>query len=270
MIPKRKIKLAWNLLSQAKLSHSLNGFRFNYNKMSSAIHLEEASMKLTRKTLASSIAASVLAASAMVQVAHAEVSASVGVASTYLWRGFDLGSGTPAVSGDLKYSNSGFYTGIWGSSGDTAAGTEYDLFAGYGTSFGADDFVTIDISVWNYVYPTGAGYLDNDETPELEETDIGDLTDVVLSIGVGPVAFTYYDNVAGVTSYEYYTLGGSIAAFSLLVGMHDNPEGDDPVHVNLSYAYNDNLSFTLSQFVADEPEDDDLKFVVSYSLPIGD
>lgn len=227
-------------------------------------------MKFNRKTLASLVATSVMAAALSAPSAHAELSASAGVASTYLWRGYDLGSGTPAVFGDLKYSASGFYTGIWGSSGDTSAGTEYDLFAGYGTSFGEDDFFSVDISVWNYVYPTGPGYLDDETTAELEETDFGDLTDVVLSLGVGPVAFTYYDNVAGATSYEYYTLGGSFSAFSLLVGMHDNPEGEDPVHLNLSYAYNDNLSFTFSQFVADEPEDDDLKFVVSYSIPIGE
>jgi uncharacterized protein (TIGR02001 family) len=227
-------------------------------------------MKFNRKTLARLIATSALVAAVSAPAAHAEVSASAGVASTYLWRGYDLGSGTPAVFGDLKYSNSGFYTGVWGSSGDTGAGTEYDLFAGYGTSFGENDFFSVDISVWNYVYPTGNGYVDDESTPELEETDFGDLTDVVLSVGVGPVAFTYYDNVAGATSYEYYTLSGSISAFSLLVGMHDNAEGDDPVHVNLSYAFNDNLSFTLSQFVADEPEGDDLKFVVSYSIPIGE
>lgn len=232
-------------------------------------------MNFTKTLLASSVAASVLAASAFASTAHAEVSASVGVASTYLWRGYDLGSGTPAVSGDLNYSRSGFYTGIWGSSGDTAAGTEYDLYAGYGMSFGENDLFSVDLSVWNYNYPTGEGYLDVDETDDLEETRFGDHTEVVLSLGVGPVAFTYYDNVAGTTlsrttGYEYYTVSGTLGAFSLTVGMHDNVTDDDPVHVNLDYAYNDNLSFTLSQFVADEPEYDDLKFVVSYSLPIGE
>ena len=221
-------------------------------------------MNFTKSILASSIAASVIAAGAFAPVANAEVSASVGVASTYLWRGVDLGSGTPAVSGDLNYSAAGFYTGIWGSSGDTAAGTEYDLYAGYGISFGSDDMFSVDLSVWNYNYPTGP-----------DEIDFGDLTEVVLSIGVGPVAFTMYDNIAadGVPSangYAYYTVSGGVGAFSLTVGMHDNATGDDPVHVNLDYAYNDNLTFTLSQFVADEADDDDMKFVVSYSLPIGE
>lgn len=233
-------------------------------------------MNFTKKLLASSVAASVIAAGSFASNAHAEVSASVGVASTYLWRGFDLGSGTPAVSGDLSYSNSGFYTGIWGSSGDTAAGTEYDLYAGYGMSFGENDMFSIDLSIWNYNYPSGEAFAEDEEVEErrLDETDFGDLSEVVLSIGMGPVAFTYYDNVAGSTvdanGYEYYTLSGTMGDFALTVGMHDNADGDDPVHVNLDYAYNDNLVFTLSQFVADEPEYDDLKFVVSYSLPIGE
>lgn len=217
-------------------------------------------MNFTTRILAGTVAASVLAASAVAPLANAEVSASVGVASTYLWRGYDLGSGTPAVSGDLNYSNAGFYSGIWGSSGDEAAGTEYDLYAGYGATFGG---ISVDLSVWNYVYPTGAGYTDG-------ETDLFEFTEVVLSVGAGPVALTYYDNVAGGAGYEYYTLSGSFGAYTATVGMHDNVEGDDPVHVNFSYAYNDNLAFTLSQFVSDEPEGDDLKFVVSYSIPIGE
>lgn len=239
-------------------------------------------MTFTKKALVSSMAASVLAASALITTAHAEVSASVGLASTYLWRGYDLGSGTPAVSGDLSYERAGFYTGIWGSSGDTYSGSEYDLYAGYGRKFGENDLFLVDLSVWSYNYPTGPGpsaALDSGldvraMTPEARRaefsTGIGDLTEVVLSLGAGPVAFTFYGNVAGDAGYRYYTLSGGVGPFSLLVGMHDNPEGDAPAHVNLDYAYSDNLAFTLSQFIADEPENDELKFVVSYSLPIGD
>ena len=221
-------------------------------------------MKNVKTLLAAAVAASAIAAPAM-----AEVSGSVAIASTYLWRGYDLGSGTPAVSGDLSYSEAGAYAGIWGSSGDTSAGTEYDLYAGYGMEM---DMVTIDLSVWNYNYPTGPGYTADGET------DFGDLTDVILTIGVGPVTFAYYEPVAGgygFTGYNYYTLSAGFGAFSVTAGYHhtngngaDNDNDDDPVHVNVDYAFNDNLTFTLSQFVADETNDDDLKFVVSYSLPL--
>lgn len=242
-------------------------------------------MNFTKTLLASSVAASVLAASAFVSTAHAEVSASVGVASTYLWRGYDLGSGVPAVSGDLNYSNSGFYSGVWVSSGDSAAGTEYDLYAGYGGALG--DF-SYDLSLWSYNYPTGAGYSADGET------DFTDFSDAVVSLGYGPVAFTAYvpvgkDNSPG--DYMYYTLSGSMGDFSLTLGMHQDtgnvvddlgnvtayacPSDDEdgvcsPVHINLDYAFNDNLTFTLSQFVADGTDDDDMKFVVSYSMPIGE
>ena len=215
--------------------------------------------KVTQLAAAIALTAGTMAAA---PVAMAEVSGSVAVASTYLWRGYDLGSGTPAVSGDLSYSNSGFYTGAWVSSGDTSAGTEYDLYAGWGGEFGG---LTVDLSVWNYVYPTGGGYTADGET------DIGDLTDVILTLGFGGVSFSYYEPVAGdgVYDYNYYTLSYGIGAFSFTLGMHDNDEGDDPTHLNIDYAYNDNLTFTISQFVSDEPEGDDLKFVVSYSLPLG-
>jgi len=212
--------------------------------------------KLTKKAVCGSVVAAVSALVVAGQAAAAEISASAAVASSYLWRGYDLGSGTPAVSGDLVINSGGAYAGVWGSSGDTGVGTEYDFFAGYGSALGA---FTFDISVWNYNYPTGP-----------EEIDAGDLTEVILSVGAGPMTLSYYDNVAGASGYEYYTLGFDIDRFSVLLGMHDYPSGDDPVHLNLSYAYNENLSFTLSQFISDEPAGDDLKFVVSYSLPIVD
>lgn len=211
-------------------------------------------MKTIKTLLATAVMASTIAAPAA--MAEVEVAASAAVASTYLWRGYDLGSGTPAVSGDLAVSSGGAYGGVWVSSGDTATGTEYDLFAGYGMEFGD---VTVDLSVWNYVYPTGEA-----------ELDFGDLTEVILSVGMGPISVAYYDNVAGSTGYEYYTVSGDMGKFSATLGMHDNVEGEDPVHLTVGYAYNDNITLTASQFVADEPADDDLQFVISYSLPLGE
>lgn len=241
-----------------------------------AITLGEDIMKLSKTLIASSVAA-VMAAGVMAPAqAEVEVGASVGVANTYLWRGYDLGSGTPAVSGDLNLSASGFYTGIWASSGDTAAGSEYDLYLGYGGSFG--DF-SYDLSVWNYNYPTGAGYLDDEDTAELEETNFGDLSDVVLSLGYGPVAITYYDNVAGGSGYSYATLAVEAGSFGFLVGQHFE-DTNELTHFDLSYAYNDNLSFTISAPIGSNDGDivdgemivvdEDPTFVVSYSLPLGE
>lgn len=189
---------------------------------------------------------------------NAEVSGSVAISNMYLWRGVDLGQGDAAVSGDLSYSTSGFYTGIWGSSGDANAGTEYDLYAGYGAEFGG---VSVDLSVWTYVYPS---------SPDGEIDNPGELSEAILSVGFAGFTLTGYDNIAGLSGYGYYTLSYGYDAFSILVGKHDNPseEDDNMTHVDISYAYNDNLSFTLSQQVDNELDNKKAKFVVGYSLPI--
>lgn len=238
-------------------------------------------MKLSKTLIASSVAA-VMAAGVMAPAqAEVEVGASVGVANMYYWRGQDLGNGAAAVSGDLNLSAAGFYTGVWASSGDSSAGTEYDLYMGYGGSVG--DF-SYDVSAWTYVYPTsgGKGLIEDDDagTP-------GTLSELVLSFGYGPVALTYYDNVAGGTGYSYLTLGASFGSFSFTYGMHDQADfdGDMPSHFDIGYAYNDNLSFTLGIPVDEGSEtfddetglptgytlaDKDPVFVVSYSIPLGE
>lgn len=211
-------------------------------------------MKTSEKLLARSLAAASLALVAMVPVAQAQVdvSASAAVANMYYFRGFDLGNGDAAVSGDLSISAGGAYGGIWASSGDAALGTEYDLYAGYGKSFG--DF-SVDLSAVSYVYPSDPA-----------DSDVGDLTEVILGLGYGPFAATYVDNVAGAAGYWYSSVGATFDAFSLTYGLHEN----DYAHFDLSYAYNDNLSFILGLVVDDVngTEDDDPKFVVSYTLPI--
>lgn len=232
----------------------------------------------------SALSAAVAGTLALVPAAHADgvdVSGSVGVASMYLWRGLDLGAedgGVPAVSGDLKVSAAGFYTGIWGSSGDASLGTEYDLYAGYGAEFG--DF-TVDLSVWNYMYPSSSPEEDN------IYDDFGGSSEAALTLGFAGFSVSAYDNIAGGSGYEYYTLAYSYKAFTVLVGKHDNVNPEDELgnpkldddghvivnenvtHVDVKYAHNDNLTFVLSQQV-DNEGDDDLKFVVGYSLPIGD
>lgn len=192
-----------------------------------------------------------------------EVEASAAVSNMYFWRGQDLGNGSPAISGDIVVSQSGAYAGIWGSSGDDVLGNEYDLFAGYGGSVG--DF-SYDISVWNYVYP-------NDPSGEVDA--IGTLSEVIASVGFGPATFTYYDNVAGGAGYEYYTLEAGAGSFSGKVGFSDSPgDGIDYYHLDLTYSYNDNLSFTVSKLDNKDSSEsegganEDTLFVVAYSLPI--
>lgn len=211
-------------------------------------------MKMKQTLIAGAVALSAMAGFA-VPAAHAEVSAAVGAANMYYWRGLDLGNGDAQVWGDLKVSGSGAYAGVWAGSGDAAMGQEYDLYAGYGNAFGDFKF---DISVWSYNYPKPA--------EDGEPLSPGDLVEVIGMIGYGPIAFTYYENVEGADDYNYMTLAGTFGAFTVKYGVHE----DDLAHVDLTYAYNDKLSFTVGKVVddVDGTYNDEAKFVVGFALPI--
>ncbi|ROQ21003.1 uncharacterized protein (TIGR02001 family) [Marinimicrobium koreense] len=217
-------------------------------------------MNMKQKFLAGAVAASAMASAALAPVAHAEVSASVGAANMYYWRGLDLGNGDPAVWGDINVSSNGFYGGMWASSGDAALGTEYDLYAGYGSSVG--DF-SFDVSLWSYSYPTN--------TDPTAPTEPGDLVEAVIGLGYGPVSLTHYADVEGNEDYSYTTLGVAFGDYSVTYGSHDGTGAlDGYAHVDLGYAYNENLSFTLG-LVADDVDGlnpDSPKFVVGFSIPI--
>lgn len=216
-------------------------------------------MKMKQNLIAGAIALSALAGFS-VPAAHAEVSAAVGAANMYYWRGLDLGEGDAQVWGDLKYSASGFYAGVWAGSGDFDDGQEYDLYAGYGGSLG--DF-RYDVSLWSYSYPQ-------------VEVAPGDLTEAVVALGYGPVTATYYKNIAakdyGDNSYSYATLAVVLDKFTLKYGVHmdDTDSVDGVAHVDLGYAYNDKLSFTIGKVVDDQDGavNDEAKFVVGLTLPI--
>jgi hypothetical protein len=199
--------------------------------------------------------------------AEVEVAASAAVANMYLWRGQDLGgnTGVPAISGDLTVSASGAYAGVWTSSGDAATGQEYDLFVGYGMEAGD---VAIDVSYWSYVYPSAHG------------DDIADLHEIVASAAFKGASLGVYYNIDQdedeVTDYIYTTLGYGVDKLSATYGMttYSDTEDKDYAHLDLSYAYNDNISFTLSQVVSADLDEDENgpdrspKVAVTYSLPI--
>ena len=214
------------------------------------------------KTLSKAIAiASLVSASALTaQVAQAEVSASAAVASTYLWRGTDLGGA--AVSGSLDYSHaSGAYAGIWGSSGDASGGNETDLYFGFAGEAGS---IGYDIGYATYLYPG--------------EDDIDDAAEFYLSVSAAAFSATVYVPTDSDSDYRYIALGADAGDYSFALGQTiDNTDDDFPgvdadyTHLDVTYAYNDKLAFTYSQVVAEDTEgyaDMGGTFVVSYSLPI--
>lgn len=210
-------------------------------------------MKTSKKLLASAVAASILGLGVVAPVAQAEVSASVGIANMYYWRGHDLGLGDASVNGGIEFSESGFYAGAWTGSGDIVNGQEYDLYLGYGGEAGQ---FTFDVSLWSYAYPT-------------VEITPGDLVELVVSAGFGPLSVTYYEGLEDLEDYNYFTVGLSFDKFSITYGDHEDDSGLG-AHLDLGYAYNDNLSFIVGAIVddADDTLSTDPKFVVSYSIPI--
>jgi uncharacterized protein (TIGR02001 family) len=248
--------------------------------------------EINKKLLAGVLATLTLAASALTSVANAEVAGSVGAANMYYWRGYNLGTdggvtdsdgddsdgyrGNPAIWGDLNVSGGpGLYAGVWMSSGDSTAGTEYDIYFGWGKEFG--DF-GVDISYWSYNYP------------ELQNADgdsifIGDFAEIVLALSYGPVAFTYYDNIApgddfngpgsdfASDEYSYFTLGVDVGPVNIKYGEHADADGsafDGYSHLDLTYAFNDNLSFTMGNVIddVDGANNDETKFIVNVTIPI--
>jgi uncharacterized protein (TIGR02001 family) len=95
------------------------------------------------------IAAAVLAASSVSQVALAEgsVSANIGYVSQYHYRGIQQ-TGAGSASAGLDYENGGFYVGTWAA--DVADGIEVDLYGGYGIEL--DSGLSLGLGVTTYQY----------------------------------------------------------------------------------------------------------------------
>lgn len=80
--------------------------------------------------------AAVVAATGVSAPVFAGATGNVGAFSEYMFRGVPQ-TGGAAVQGGLDYaSDSGFYTGIWGSNIGFGGGTEIDLYGGYATKIG--------------------------------------------------------------------------------------------------------------------------------------
>jgi uncharacterized protein (TIGR02001 family) len=172
-------------------------------------------------------------------VAQAELSANIGVASNYYFRGVTQTDDGAAVSGGIDYAHdSGFYLGTWMSNidfGDASpkADVEIDGYAGFGGDIG-DTGLGYDISGWYYWYPGSGG-----------DAQGGDLDYAELSGSLsfwwltGTVAYTVWaeqdgDTVAGFQEDDiYYNLsidpGWSYEGFAptAFIGYYDfDKDGD--------------------------------------------
>ena len=221
--------------------------------------------KLTPVALATSMAVGGLAVPG---VASAEMSANLGIANMYLWRGQNLTPDGPQVHGGLEYAaESGVYGGIWAT--NETGGHETDLYLGYGGEAGS---VSYDISYWEYLYP--------------EDGDLSDtrLSEFILGAGVGDFAANLYisSETQGASDYYYFTVDYTISDFNILVGtwsfdddvsgldaFGDPVPGDEYTHLTVTYSITDDLSLAVSVASSDDDTtEEDPLFVIAYNIPI--
>jgi len=217
------------------------------------------------KVLASSafVAAMLVTADVKAQSADSSVSGSAGLSTAYLLRGLDLDS--PQFWGQADYTAGGFTATTWISS-LASAGYELNVIPNY--TFEVSDSVSIDVGAVLYKY---------------EDTDFGDYIDLTAGVGFGNFYLGYmhtvgsdYDDI----DWDYVTLSGEFEEISALIGYDawdDGVVSGNYVHLDVSYALSDNLSFTVSKIVSDSGDygesvingySDDVRFLVGFSLPI--
>ncbi len=229
-------------------------------------------MKSLRTVRYSLLAAAVAGGAMFSTAASAEVSATAGVANLYLWRGQNLGNGSPVVQGSLDYSHdSGLFAGVWGSS--AGPDQEVDLYAGY--AYSSDDF-GLKATVYDYSYPRTTN-------PNAQ----GDLQELIVGVTAGSF---FADAVLGIADYDdnYVDVGYTVGKFTGKIGfmLADGDDStpttaatpanldEDYIHADLTYAYNERLAFTVSGILDDQDDsifagaNTDPLFVVSYTLPL--
>lgn len=216
-------------------------------------------MKSLRTVRYSLLAAAVAGGAIISAPAAAGVSATAGVANLYLWRGLNLGGGAPVVMGSLDYGHdSGLFAGVWGSS--AGPDQEVDLYAGYAYSSDAFGFK---VTAYDYSYP--------------RSTLQGALNEIALNVTASGF---FADYIIGIEDFEdtsYADIGYTYEKFTGKLGymMTDDVTPDSNYsHADLTYAYNERLSFTVSGIIADDDasvfagNNKDALFVVSYVLPL--
>jgi len=106
-------------------------------------------------------------------VASAELTGSIGVASSYVFRG-DV-EAEPQVSGSLDYAHaSGFYAGTWIANSSLGNGEELDLYAGFTLDLG--EGIGLDIGAIAYLFPSDG------ETTTIN-TSHGNNTEAYIGLG---------------------------------------------------------------------------------------
>ena len=194
---------------------------------------------------------STFAASALLALASAQASAqfeqpafepgwnaNVGFVSDYIFRGYSLSGGRPAIQGGLEYQGAGgWYVGAWGSSIDDDAvgdedvsGVKFDFSLGYRGVLGLE--TTYDIGVVHYMFPGS----DPREAP-----DGTDSTELYLGLGWRSIRLLYAHDVDWESDYFEFkssTPFGETRAhrFDADVGYLEPDRGDSYTHWRVGFS----------------------------------
>jgi hypothetical protein len=189
-------------------------------------------MKTFNKTL---IAAATLTTFGLAAApAAVALEASASIATSYLWRGHELGDGDAALAVDLSGSTGAVSYGLWVSSGDEETGegtddheggTEYDIYVSYD---GEVNGIGYTLGYASYNYPSrGVGF--------------DDASEYIYGLSYGPASVTVYENTDSDEDYTYTVVGYEAGAYSFAYG-----DDETDTHFDVSYAVNDSLSLTFS------------------------
>jgi hypothetical protein len=198
-------------------------------------------MKTFNKTL---IAAATIATFGLAAAPSAlSVEASATLATSYLWRGAEQGTGDAALAVDLSGETLGINYGLWISSG--AGSTEHDYYASYSGEVAG---IGYELGLIDYNYQNAAD--------DAEET--------YVTLSYGPVSISQFEDSEDFDDYTVVTYDAG--SFSVSYGEISTGNGanNDTNHTDINYNVTDALTLTLSDSSIDNT---DLVFVASYSLP---
>jgi hypothetical protein len=202
-------------------------------------------MKTFNKTL---IAAATIATFGLAAAPSAlSIEASATLATSYLWRGAEQGTGDAALAVDLSGETLGINYGLWLSSG--AGQTEHDYYASYSGEVAGVGY-ELGLIDYNYQPVNGVNAADMEET--------------YVTLSYGPVSISQFENSDNFDDYTVVTYDAG--SFSVSYGEITTGNGadNDTNHTDVNYNVTDALTLTLSDSSIDNT---DLVFVASYSLP---
>lgn len=133
--------------------------------------------------------------------AFAELNGSVSLGSDYFFRGVSQNAGSPAASGDVSFSASGFYAGVWASQVDygTDIEVEYDLYVGKGFELSED--LRVDLGYIDYNYSSFSALTDFEESAS-------DVEEVAARVTYKGAHFAYFMGLDDAP--DYFELGANL------------------------------------------------------------